>query len=134
MAKVKTVNQNSLVLEIMTVGGVNKENATGIFNVFTNAWNTDRIGTLKAIDTGIVVKTKRTAPAKKKAPAKKAAKIKVAAPTKKSSKGTKKKTKTSTVIAEIKTKSKKKLKGKKTKKLKAIIPATKISKRTNATA
>ena len=68
MAKTKTINQNTLVNEIMTVGGVNKVNATGIFNLFTNAWNTDRINFLKAVDSGIIVKRTPT----KRIPAKKA--------------------------------------------------------------
>lgn len=131
MAKSKVINQNSLVSEIMTVGGVNKENATSIFNIFTNAWNTDRIGMLKAVDTGIAVKR----PATRKAPAKKVVKkavtVKTKAPAKKK-KVVAKKAKTSPV-ATVKTKSKgkKKLKAKKAKNL---LPATTKSTTTNATA
>lgn len=129
MAKVKTVNQNTLVTEIMTVGGVNKENATSIFNIFTNAWNLDRIGMLKAVDTGIVVKTKRTVSAKKAV--KKTVKTATKTPAKK--KVTAKKAKTSSPVAKVKTKSKgkKKLKAKKAK---AVLPATTKSTQTNASA
>lgn len=123
MAKVKVVNQKTLVADIMTVGGVNKENANSIFNIFTRAWNTDRIGTLKAVDSGIAVSRK---PAKKKTVTKKAPTKKVVvAPMKTSKKKiVAKKAKNQACVGKIKTKGKKKLKSKKAK-----ITPTVISKK-----
>ena len=129
MAKTKTVNQNTLVTEIMTVGGVNKENATNIFNVFANARSLDLIGTLKALENGISVKRKTVAPRKatavKKAPVK-AATVKTA---KKAKKVSTKKPITA-LNTKSKVKSKKKLKAKKSK---AVLPAI-TSKSSTATA
>lgn len=118
MAKTKTINQNSLVNEIMTVGGVNKVNATGIFNLFTNAWNTDRINFLKAVDSGIVVKRTPT----RKIPAKKTATT-TAKTSPKKAKGA--------VVGRVKVKGK----GKKKLKLKgkASVPGTTKGKTVSAT-
>jgi hypothetical protein len=122
MAKTKVVNQNSLVTEIMNVGGVNKENATKIFNIFTNAWNTDRIGTLKAVDSGIVVKRKKAVPTIKTTKAPKA--VQLAPVVKKKTSKSKKAVQT---VATVKTKGKKKLK---TKSQKTVVPAKAASSQT----
>lgn len=134
MAKTKTVNQNSLVTEIMTVGGVNKENATNIFNVFANARSLDLIGTLKALENGISVKRKPSAPRKvaKKATVKTAPKA-VKTAKKVSAKKAKKVSAKKPITAlntKTKVKTKKKLKAKKSK---AVLPAI-TSKSSTATA
>ena len=121
MAKTKTINQNTLVNEIMTVGGVNKVNATGIFNLFTNAWNTDRINFLKAVDSGIVVKRTPT----KRTPAKKTTTTPIKRTPAKKAKGS--------IVGKVKvkTKGKKKLK---LKKAKISVPETTKGETVNASA
>lgn len=62
----KKVTTGNLVKQIVDTAGVSKNNAVLIVNLFTNAWNIDRIGLLKSLDSGINVrKTARKAKAKK---------------------------------------------------------------------
>lgn len=57
----KKVTTGNLVNEIVSVAGVSKDNAVSIMNLMTNAWNVDKIGFLRAVDTGIAIRKASTA-------------------------------------------------------------------------
>lgn len=107
----KKVNQGNIVNEVVLIAGVSKPNAVKIFNLFANLWKQDNIGLLKALDSGILVKTVRKT-------VKKAVKVKVITTAKKS-KGTK-------MVATVKIKGKRKLK----KKLNKSVPTVQITEKT----
>lgn len=99
-SNLKKITSGNLVNEIISVAGVSKENAVSILNLMTNAWNVDKIGFLRTVDTGIAL---RKASAKK-ATAKKAVALKKTTVKKSTAK------KNTKAVASVAKKSKKKLK------------------------
>ena len=115
------VSSGALVKQVMTVAGLNKTNATNIFNLFSQAWHQDRVGFLKSVDDGIAVRKTRKATVKK---------TKVAGEKKEKTVATKKTEKTASPVGEVKKSKKLKLKTGK----KIVAGATTDAKSTQATA
>lgn len=104
-SNLKKITSGNLVNEIISVAGVSKENAVSILNLMTNAWNVDKIGFLRTVDTGIALRKSSAKKATvKKAATKKAVSAKKATVKKSTAK------KNTKAVAPVAKKSKKKLK------------------------